>query len=303
MNATIAPNVSDVKSVCCTLCNASDIKTLYPLNDFSVVQCQGCGLVFLDIDLNPQKLSEMYSDTYYKERAEYFQVDAPADQVGAATGGDLSHFLNGLALLERYRPEKGRLLDVGCALGGFLRLARDAGWTVSGVDISSYAAAYCRDRLGIDAQSGLLSELDFADETFDVVTLWDVLEHFEHPLQQLHAVNRLLKKGGILLVDTPNERSLLRSVARWIYALSGGNIDFPLRKLFHQFHLYYFNQTTLNKLLADSGFELIHLEGRPLPTDKGRAGFLGRIAVNAFSYPEKWLKREFELVAVARKIS
>jgi len=303
MNMSISPDSLITKEICCTLCHSADVKTLYPLEDFSIMRCQNCSLIFLNIDLNQNKLSDMYSDSYYIDRADYFQVDAPPENFGAAKGGDLRNFQNGLALLDKHHPGKGNLLDVGCALGGFLRLAKEAGWNVSGVDISSYAATYCKERLGIDAKSGMLGDLGYPDEFFDVITLWDVLEHFENPPEQVRQVNRILKKGGIMLVDTPNERSLIRSMARLIYSISGGHIDLPLKKLFHQFHLYYFNQTTLNKLLTESGFELIHLEGRPLPFDKGRAGQLGRLVVNAFSWPEKLFKREYELVAVARKVN
>lgn len=297
------PGSPDTKVVNCTLCNSSNIQILYPLKEFSVVRCQNCGLVFLDIELNREKISEMYSDTYYNERSDYFHVARSTGEFGEAKGGDLRNFQNGLGLLDKYHPGKGKLLDVGCALGGFLRLARHAGWMAHGVDISNYAAAYCRERLGLEAQSGMLGELGFADGIFDVVTLWDVLEHFENPLEQLREVNRILKTGGVMLVDTPNERSLIRSIARLIYSVTGGRIDYPMRKLFHRFHLYYFNQATLNKLLVDSGFELIHLEGRPLPSDKGRTDFFGRLAVDAFSLPEKLFRREFELVALARKVN
>ncbi|WP_367154600.1 class I SAM-dependent methyltransferase [Methylomonas sp. HYX-M1] len=285
----------------CNLCQSERITVLYELDDFAIVRCQECGLVFLNMALNADKLSDMYSDNYYKERSDYFQVDVDPDRVVSGEAVDFTNFKNGLALLERFRPEKGRLLDVGCALGGFLGLAKQAGWTVTGVDISHYAAEYCRERLGVEAHSGLLTDIAFADETFDVVTLWDVVEHFEKPVEQLKEVNRILKTGGWLLVDTPNERSLIRSVARLIYDISGGRVDGPLKKLFHQFHLYYFNENTLRRALSDSGFELVSLQGRPLPADKGRAGLIGRCIVTLFSWPEKWLGREFELVALARK--
>lgn len=297
-----SPLNSTTRDLHCDLCGSNHIEHRYALDAFSIVACKDCGLVFLDIDLNREKLSQMYSGDYYNERTDYFQVDASADASIDNLGFDATNFNNGLELLRRYRPEQGRLLDVGCALGGFLRLARNDGWTVAGVDISEFAAQHCRERFGLDVQSGLLNELNFAEESFDVITLWDVLEHFEHPLQQLRHVNRILKSGGIMLVDTPNERALIRTVACWLYRLTGGKLSGPLRKLFHQYHLYYFNQATLQKLLNDAGFELIHLQGRPLPIDKGRAGFLGRLVVQAFSWPEKWFKREFELVALARKI-
>ena len=287
----------------CRLCGCTRPRRLYPLEDFSVVRCPECGLVFLEIDLGAEKIKEMYSGDYYENRADYFFDNPVLNKGRDEEDTSIRNFRHGLELVKVHHPDAGnRLLDVGCAVGVFMTLARDEGWEVSGVDISDFAAGYCREKLGLDAHAaGNLAEAGFEPESFDVITLWDVLEHFEDPLSQLREVNRLLKPGGVMLVDTPNQGSLIRSVAHFLYRISGGLVDLPVRKLYHQFHLYYFDTATLGRLLEEAGFQLVHLEGRPIPDEKGRAGFLGRLAVKAISIPERLLHREFELLAVARK--
>ncbi|MBA3531641.1 MAG: class I SAM-dependent methyltransferase [Ardenticatenales bacterium] len=102
----------------------------------------------------------------------------------------------------------GRLLDVGCATGIFLDGMRRLGWQVVGVEPSSSAARYARERFGLPIFKGRLEETSFATGAFDVITLWDVLEHIHDPQQTLDEVARLLKPGGLLVFSVPNPDSL-----------------------------------------------------------------------------------------------
>jgi 2-polyprenyl-3-methyl-5-hydroxy-6-metoxy-1,4-benzoquinol methylase len=182
-------------------------------------------------------------------------------------------------------------------------MARDRGWEVQGVDISEYAVAHCCETLGLRAVAGDLKEARFPDQWFDVVTLWDVIEHFSNPGGQLKEVHRVLKKDGIILMDTPNEDGLLRWIARMVYRASGGKISYPVRKLYHEFHLSYFTTETLQMLLQKNGFALIHLEKKCIPLIKARGRPLERLLVKAISFPERILNREYELLAVAKKVA
>lgn len=243
----------------------------------------------------------MYDEQYFHERQEYFfgaPVTANPNDPGTLPS---ETFRYGLSLIEQY-VSKGRLLDLGCAVGVFLSLARDAGWQTSGVDISKYAVSYCRDVLRHNAYCGELKDIGFTDEEYDVITLWDVIEHLADPVAQLKEIHRILRRDGIIVVDTPNEDSLIRSLARAIYFATGGRFKYPVRKLYHHFHLFYFNRDTLRELFEKSGFTLVHLESRSISAAKGRAGFLERAIVDTISVPERVLKREYELLAIARKV-
>ena len=103
-------------------------------------------------------------------------------------------------------------------------------------------------------------------------------------------------------MDTPNEDGLLRWLARSIFHVSLKGISYPLRKLYHEFHLYYFTPETLQMLLKKSGFSLIYLEKKCIPPLKARGRPWERAVVKALSVPERLLSREYELLAIARKV-
>jgi 2-polyprenyl-3-methyl-5-hydroxy-6-metoxy-1,4-benzoquinol methylase len=300
MTGTVPRPASQKVSNCC-VCAGSRHGTLYELDRFHVVRCLRCGLVSLATSPDRKALEEMYGQEYFEQRQDYFFHDAVPESGNDQGESVRENFRAGLALVEEYASGR-RLLDFGCAVGTFLSMAADAGWEVSGVDISDYAVAHCRDTLGFDARCGELKDAGFASETFDVVTMWDVIEHLTDPVAQLAEVHRILKPGGIVLVDTPNEESLLRSLARVGYVATAGVLRYPVEKLYHQYHLYYFTRRTLQDALAKNGFEPVLVTSRPIPDVKGRARVLERVLVNMISIPERLLDRGYELIAVAKKI-
>jgi SAM-dependent methyltransferase len=111
------------------------------------------------------------------------------------------------SLPPRHRPD-ARLLDVGCGNGGFLQLARSAGWVVQGVDFDAVAVSTARS-LGLDIRQGGLELLqECEDESFAWISLSHVLEHVHSPMLWLHELHRLLEPGGTLWLQTPNINSL-----------------------------------------------------------------------------------------------
>jgi SAM-dependent methyltransferase len=102
------------------------------------------------------------------------------------------------------KVERGRLLDIGCALGFFLEVARDHGWEVTGVEISSFAANWARENLSLEVLTGSFLDFDFEPESFDVVTLFFVAEHFQNVEKLIEKVWQVLKKGGLVVLSIPN---------------------------------------------------------------------------------------------------
>lgn len=286
----------------CKLCGATDVHFLFCLEDFFVVKCRRCDIVFLPTQINKHEIEAIYNSDYYQSRHDYYFRNPVMNPSFKKESTNIQNFRYGLSLIEK-SVKSGRLLDVGCAIGVFLSLAKDNGWEVHGVDISEYAVSRCCEVLGSNAVAGDLKEARFPDRCFDVITLWDVIEHFIDPDEQLKEINRVLKNNGIILLDTPNEDGLLRLIARLIFYLSKGRISYPIRKLYHQFHLYYFTTETLQRLLGKNGFSLIHLEKKSIPLLKARGRFLERLLVKAVSFPEKILRREYELLAIAQKVN
>jgi 2-polyprenyl-3-methyl-5-hydroxy-6-metoxy-1,4-benzoquinol methylase len=194
-----------------------------------IVECRRCGLRYVNPRIRPAWVVAAYSEA--------------VDQLYAEAGpGRMETFRRGVKLLEGFCPERGRLVDVGSACGFFVRAAQDAGWDAEGVEPSRWSAEYGRSELGVDIFAGVLREAEFPDESFDAVTMWDVLEHLPDPAAELREVQRILKPGGVLLVNYPNAGSRLARLAgkNWWFYLS--------------VHLYYFTPRTLTQLVEKNGF-------------------------------------------------
>lgn len=144
--------------------------------------------------------------------------------------------------LPRLPPGGGRLLDIGCGNGGFLALAKQAGWEVEGIDFDPVAAETARGR-GLDVRCGDYELLDEKLERYDVITLCHVIEHVQDPRHLLQRIYASLKPGGLLWLDTPNLRSLgaLRFGPAW------RDLDPPR-------HLVLFNPKSLRQCLRQAGF-------------------------------------------------
>lgn len=145
------------------------------------------------------------------------------------------------------RKTGGTLLDIGCATGLFLQGMRGQGnWQVYGVEINPDVAAAARALHGLEVFAGTLEEARYPDKMFDVVTMWDVLEHLHDPAATLREIHRILKDDGMILVRVPN-------LASWDAKPFGrywAGLDSPR-------HLYVFSPTTLAQLLCQNGFGVV----------------------------------------------
>ena len=149
-------------------------------------------------------------------------------------------------------PPPARLLDVGCGNGEFLAIARGAGYEVEGIDVSTSAQTLCRER-GISVRVGdLRSAASFAaDERFDVITFWDVVEHLPDPRSFLDRSRELLGPDGHVLIKTPRTSPTSVRIAAAMPRLGRPLLQAPS-------HLQYFQRSGLARLLRDAGFGIQH---------------------------------------------
>jgi len=156
--------------------------------------------------------------------------------------------------LPRAPLSDGHLLDVGCGNGGFLLLARQAGWQVEGLDFDAAAVDAARSR-GLDVHHGSIDSLEDRSNYYDVITLSHVIEHVHKPLDMLRQLYTLLKPGGRLWLETPNINSLgaKRFGRNW-------------RALEPPRHLVLFNSSNLSQSLHIAGFQSLkqHWHGMSL---------------------------------------
>jgi SAM-dependent methyltransferase len=155
--------------------------------------------------------------------------------------------LHWLRALLRYRRPPGRLLEIGASHGGFLRLARLAGFDASGIEMSPSVVDLARRTFDVDMQLGPLEAAGFCDDAFDVVVAFDVLEHFRDPSGALREIRRVLLPDGILILQTPDYP------AQSMRDLSSAHDAF-LEHLRAPEHVYLFSKRAASAILASTGF-------------------------------------------------
>lgn len=235
--------MSQMEYTCCDLCGADAPVPLLERADrfsgevFHYVVCGECGLIYL----NPRPdVSDLLS--YYPDDYEAYQ---PLRTLTAVGRWRQRHALSILRRFVATHRRGGRLLDVGCATGEFLREMQAHGWEVQGVEISPQAAAIAQERHGLNIFVGPLTSFDAAAGMFDIITLWDVLEHLPSPRTHLLRIHHLLSSEGRLIFSIPN----LRSFDARLFGCWWIGWDAPR-------HLYLFPEPALKRLLARTGFEI-----------------------------------------------
>jgi SAM-dependent methyltransferase len=142
-----------------------------------------------------------------------------------------------LAFVHSCEPKRGALLDFGAGAGAFVKSALDAGWQAEGVDRSDAARAKAQDRLGVTLHAEIPSR------EYDVITLWDVVEHLRAPGDILAMLRHHLKPGGLIVIETANWESWPRLAAgrKWRFYLFD--------------HQFYFSPAALGQLVSQAGYD------------------------------------------------
>ncbi len=245
----------------CGLCGSTSGENFLEIDDYRLIQCLGCGLIYtspLPPNLEVETMStNLYDSDEYKNM--YFQARERLS----------IRFKKTLNKIEQYK-KKGRLLDVGCSYGFFLEMARDR-WEVLGVETSQKCSRYAQDQLGIDVFTGHLSQANFPDQHFDVITMWDVLEHIPSPKSTLDEAARVLKDQGLLFIQCPNIHSLMARLTKYRHWAWLCVPD----------HLFQFSPGSLKMLLGRSDFKVLSIRTWE-PLDEFLDNLLTGINLNPF---------------------
>ncbi len=207
---------------------------------YQIYECSNCGSIYLSPRPKPTKMADFYPQDYQP-----YTMGIHAENI-------LNRFVRRYGLRKRYKiiekyVRNGKLLDVGCATGDFLaEVALRKGWHVTGIETSITAAKYAKEQIGLDVLISTLNEASFPDESFDVLTMWDVLEHVYDPCTVLDEVARLLRPGGIFVVNHPN----LDSLDRRLFGRFWAGFELPR-------HLYLFPTNLLKDLMNQRSFQQI----------------------------------------------
>ena len=236
-----------------------------------VVHCQQCDLEFV----NPLPSLETMQANYQKE------------MTGNETDGGLhSNYIlerkkriksfsklhnSRLSLIEDLYPEKGNLLDIGCGAGFFLNSAKERGWNCYGMEILPEYVKYAQENFALENihQESIDESLNFEANTFDVITLWDLIEHLRNPLESLKKIHEVMKPGGLLVMWTPNVKNAILLREKWT--------GYKILQ-----HFYFFSGESLTHLLEKAGFKIVSLK-----TNKARKGLLESKGFKPFDKSEK----------------
>jgi SAM-dependent methyltransferase len=219
----------------CALCGSAERQGLFNVDGYPIAHCRSCTLVQVDVDLERRELEEIYDEDYFAGEVFHDYVGERDVRVAAAA--------EATQILARMVPA-GRLLDVGCGAGFFLEAASRV-YDGSGIELSAFASEYARRELGLRVITGDVTDEAFAGEQFDVITLWNTVEHLNDPLEALKAVARLSRPGSLLVLSTGDVSGPLarRNLREW-------NLMSP------PYHLSFFSPRTIGLLLAETGFQV-----------------------------------------------
>ena len=254
--------------------------------DADVTRCPGCGLLFVNPPPTSVKIAQLYDATYW---------DPP--KLGAREASRRYHrqYRFGTAYGRRLgrRLREGRMLEVGCGLGFFLKgVADHCDWDVQGVDAADGIEPFAREKLGLKVAQGRFEEAQFADGQFDLVRAKDVLEHVPYPMSFLEDVRRILRPGGRLDLWVPNGPLDLASARRAFEA--GARADMEAG------HLLFMAPHVLRAMLGKAGFRVVHasvfgfryaLKALGLWTSQARSLAVGAPAASTSEEPLREWKR------------
>jgi 2-polyprenyl-3-methyl-5-hydroxy-6-metoxy-1,4-benzoquinol methylase len=239
----------------------------------------------------------MFSEAYYRCRHhEAFEAQFD-DYHRDPSAGVYQHWLGRI----EERLARGGILDVGSALGTFLKIAQERGWTPQGVEISRFAAEFSRERRGLPVFNGDLEHFPAADASFDVVTFWDSIEHVTHPLENVAKGARLLRRGGMMLLATDNFDCLVGDLARLAYRASLGRVRYPMERVFIAPNRSYFTEATLRRMLEQCGLRVLGLEKMEYPIDKIRTNRAERWILQGLYGTARILHRQAQVTVLAEK--
>lgn len=253
----------EFRYVTCNICNSN--KTVYlgirlPLiwekvkseagknrELIKIVKCKHCGLIYP----NPMPIPNIKQlQKNYSNPEEYFPSQSNEKRL---------KYKNIVNSINHMAKKKGRFLDVGCGRGELVYIASMDGWLAEGIDTSISFVNYAKERFGINVKVGTLEEMNFPDESFDVVCLCSVLQHVLDPFRLMTEINRILKKKGILYMENINNESFIYKAGDLFYKLIGEKKSTCLSPTFPSYQIYGFSPRSIKEICSRTNFKILKI--------------------------------------------
>lgn len=221
----------------CPYCNCCKIRKRWHVKEKKyqsiILWCKNCGFGWLHPYPTEDELGKLYKNQgLYHEKI-----------VNETQGG----FPERIKKLNQLKPEKGNILDIGSGMGHFLMHVQQAGWSVEGVEPRVSASEYCYKNFGIKVYNGLFEEWS-QKKLYDVITMWDVMEHVHNPFQIVRKSIDMLAPGGLLVISIPNASGLPARCLK-------GNWRYVMRP-----HINYFTMTFIKTFLRQRHLEILKMD-------------------------------------------
>jgi SAM-dependent methyltransferase len=224
----------------CRLCGRSNAPAWFTAWDHEIRSCSQCGFMFAERLANASAPS--YESDYHSE---FILRDEQA--------GTLQRYDKLLKELEKITPGR-RLFDAGCGAGGFLNFARNAGWSVSGIDGSQSAVRYAAEVFNLDVMVADLNRYELPPQSYDVISSFHVIEHLSNPLHLLRNIAVALLPDGIAYLGLPFYSRKRIRFHQMLYRIGIANYPFNFNL---PDHISYFDARTLSQTLSSIGLESI----------------------------------------------
>ncbi len=232
----------------CHVCGGANPTLEFEEPPYRVLRCDECSMVWITPRWHDDAIHSVYGEDYWRS-------DSPKTKGYANYASEaalyLKTFRRRMKFVSRHVAPGGRILDVGCAAGFFLRVAREAGHDVQGVEVSAAIAREAVRELG--SERVFIGTLDAVPQdrpgcargSFDLVTMWDVIEHVPDPRALLTQARAMMRPEGRLIVETQNVDSRFANLLgrKWHHYK-------------HEEHIYHFNPKTIRRVLDQAGFEI-----------------------------------------------
>jgi len=231
----------------CPLCEAPVNKheTLFIKKGYTFVRCTACGMMFS----NPQVKEEYMNQLYGRSKAEDIWVELQKSDKEKTWKKD--YYVDCIRLIDAFADNRKavRLLDIGCSTGYFLELLQELkrDWAVKGLELNEKAYQWAVQK-GLSVEQKLLHDID-QSETYDVMTVFGVMEHLTNPKDFLHHIVSHANGDIVVLAIVPNAYSLYHMFLR------EQSVSFDGRD-----HILFFSEVTLKKIFKMCGFEVLHLD-------------------------------------------
>lgn len=234
----------------CNLCKSSDFEIVIDGKFGKIARCKSCGLMYRKTMLGHYPIELYGGAEHHLQQVENKQIL------------QLQDYAKSLPIAEQYlhNTDSDRtLLEIGSYYGEFLRLAKERGYRVSGLEPNPNLAEQCRTRYpDMNIHSCFLRDAKFPDNSFDVVCLFHVIEHMNYPLEELQEISRILKPGGVAVIETPRYDTI------WFRVLKERE-----RSVIPE-HFFFFTRSSLSKMAKNAGLSIVRLDnvGRTLTLDR-----------------------------------